>query len=334
MHDTMKKTLGYDNAFTMQTRILQGELSTDEMVDAFRSIGTVPAMDEFRGIFDASTNAMLRVDAGGDTLDTCGTGGDGMQTFNISTAAALVCAAAGVPVAKHGNRSTGNSCGSADVLEALGVKIDLGPAEVSQCIERCGIGFMFAPAYHPAFKNAAEGRTRFAGRTYFNFLGPLLNPANSTYRVLGVSSPEIAAVMGQLLLSAGVRKAWLVHGGGMDEISPCAETQVWEFAAGQAVTRFTIDPVEHGFDQCDIAAIGGGTKELNARIISDVLGNKGTHAQLAAVVLNAAAGLTVFGKTSDFAEGVRLAREVIENGSALERLKNFIEVSNDLAGEV
>jgi anthranilate phosphoribosyltransferase len=334
MHDLIKKTLSYEEAFTMQTRILDGELSTDEMVKAFDSVGAVPSAETFRGIFDASRKAMVPTHVHGDTLDTCGTGGDGLQTFNISTIAALVCAAAGVPIAKHGNRSAAGSCGSADVLAALGVNIMLGPEHVPQCIADCGIGFMFAPAYHPAFRHAAEGRRKYAGRTYFNFLGPMLNPANSAYRVLGVASGDLAEIMGEMLLAAGVKKAWLVNGEGMDEISPCGMTPVWEFVAGKPVNTFVIDPRNYGIDLVDVSELRGGSKEENARIIIDVLCNKGTRAQAAAVVLNAAAGLTIYGKSNDYAHGIRLARQVIEDGLALEKLYRFIAVSNSLAGDI
>src|SRR5436190_7162530 len=156
MKKVNEKTPDYDHAYRMQTRILEGSASNEEMLELFRSVGALPSLDEFQGIFDASRKAMIPVHIDGETLDTCGTGGDGLDTFNISTAAAIVCAAGGVPVAKHGNRSSGGACGSADVLEALGVRLSLEPEPVARCIARCGIGFMFAPAYHPAFRHAAE----------------------------------------------------------------------------------------------------------------------------------------------------------------------------------
>jgi anthranilate phosphoribosyltransferase len=330
MSELTKKASGYEEAYEMQTRILEGTVSKEEMLDLFKSMNSLPALDEFQGIFDASRNAMFPVDIDGDTLDTCGTGGDGMNTFNISTAAALVCAAVGVPVAKHGNRSTGGSCGSADVLEALGVRISLAAGQVARCIEQSGIGFMFAPVYHPAFRHAAEARKEFGKRTYFNFLGPLLSPANSTYRVLGVAQPEIADVMGDILLASGVKKAWLLHGDGMDEISPCGPTRVKEFAVGNSVRMFTIDPREYGLALYEIEDIKGGDEEFNARVIKDVLGGQGSPAQKAAVVLNAAAGLTVYGKVTTYAEGIERAQEVLKNGSAAEILSKLIFISNEV----
>jgi anthranilate phosphoribosyltransferase len=189
---------------------------------------------------------------------------------------------------------------------------------------------MFAPAYHPAFKHAAEARKQFGKRTYFNFLGPLLNPANSEYRVLGVSQPEIADVMGEILLASGVKKAWLLDGGGMDEISPCGRTRVKEFAAGKAAKTFTIDPSEYGFERYDIDDIKGGDRAFNARVIDDVLRDRGTPAQTAAVVLNAAAGLTVYGTARTYTEGIVLAYEVMKNGAAAETLSNLISASNEV----
>ncbi len=329
MSELTKKASGYEEAYNMQTCILDGAVSKAEMLELFRSMGSLPALVEFQAIFDASRMAMVNVQINGDTLDTCGTGGDGMNTFNISTASALVCAAAGVQVAKHGNRSTGGSCGSADVLEALGVKISLEPEQVVRCIAQCGIGFMFAPAYHPAFAHAREARKEFGTRTYFNFLGPLLNPANSAYRVLGVAQPEIADAMGKILLASGVKKAWLLHGDGMDEISPCGLTQVKEFAPDNAVKTFTIDPREYGFKLYDIEDIKGGDKEFNARVIKDTLGDQGSPAQRAAVVLNAAAGLTVYGNVKTYAEGIERAQEVLKNGSAQATLSKLISISNE-----
>ena len=330
MDTSTQNTLTYDEAFRMQTRILQGSASLDEMLALFATVGSRPGLPAFHGIYHASEKAMVPVNYAEDTLDTCGTGGDGMHTFNISTASALVCAAAGVPVAKHGNRSTGGSCGSADVLEALGVKISLEPEEVVSCIAQCGIGFMFAPTYHPAFAHAREARKEFGTRTYFNFLGPLLNPANSAYRVLGVAQPEIADVMGKILLASGVKKAWLLHGDGLDEISPCGPTQVKEFALNSAVKTFTIDPREYGFKLCDIDDIKGGDTEFNARVIKDILGDQGSPAQMAAVVLNAAAGLTVYGNVKTYAEGIERAQEVLKNGSAQATLSKLISISNEV----
>ncbi len=326
----VRNTFSYDAGFKCQTRILEGAASIEEMLEMFASLGRLPALEEFQGIFDASKQAMVAVNINIDTLDTCGTGGDGMNTFNISTAAAMICAAAGVPIAKHGNRSSGGLCGSADVLEALGVKIMLEPGQVAQCIAQCGIGFMFAPSYHPAFKHAAEARKKFGQRTYFNFLGPLLNPANAAFRVLGVAQPEIADVMGKILLASGVKKAWLLNGDGMDEISPCKPTQVKEFAPGKAVKTFTIEPREYGFALFDIEDIKGGDKETNARIIREILGDQGSPAQEAAVVLNAAAGLTIYGTTKTYDDGIRGAQELIKNGAALETLSKLITISNEV----
>jgi anthranilate phosphoribosyltransferase len=261
-------------------------------------------------------------------IDTCGTGGDGTCTFNVSTATAFVVAAGGLVVAKHGNRSVSSACGSADVLEALGVNVNVVPEKVEECLAKIGIGFLFAPSLHGAMKYAIGPRKQIGIRTIFNILGPLTNPANATSQVLGVYSAGLLEPMARVLKNLGTRRAWIVHGeDGLDEISVTAPTKVAELK-GSAVTLFTITPEEFGFKRAGISDIRGGSARENAEIISGILnGQKGARRDI--VVLNAAAGLYVGEKVRDMKEGVRAAEEAIDSGKAMERLQSLIQLTNN-----
>ncbi len=258
-------------------------------------------------------------------LDTCGTGGDGASTFNVSTTAAFVAAGAGVRVAKHGNRSVSSRSGSADVLEALGVKLDLPPGETARAVEQAGIGFLFAPALHPAMKHAIGPRRELGIRTIFNVLGPLTNPAGADCQVLGVYDRALVKPIAEVLGRLGTRKAWVVHGeGGLDEISPLGPTEVAQWHDG-SVKEFQVTPEDFGVKTCSMDDIRGQGPEENARIILEILsGEKGPKRDM--VIMNAAAAIIVADKAGTPAEAAQAAAESIDSGramAALEKLKSI-----------
>jgi anthranilate phosphoribosyltransferase len=256
-------------------------------------------------------------------LDTCGTGGDGSNSFNISTAAALVAAACGVPVAKHGNRSSSSRAGSADVLEVLGVPVELAAARVARCIEQVGIGFMFARTHHPAMRHVAAVRGQLGVRTMFNLLGPLSNPASATHQVVGVPEPGFLRTLAQAMSNLGSVRAWVVHGhDGMDEISLSGPTLVAELDCGE-IREFEIRPEDFGLTTIKGADLSIRDAEHSAAIIRAVLhGEHGPARDV--VVLNAAAGLHVAGRASSFLESAQLAAEAIDSGAALDKLDAWI----------
>lgn len=263
----------------------------------------------------------------GPLLDTCGTGGDGLHTFNISTAAAIVAAAAGVTVAKHGNRAVSSKAGSADVLEALGVRIDLSPPEVERCVEQVGIGFLFAPSHHAAMRHAAPVRRELGIRTLFNLLGPLANPASATHQVVGVFDPGRVRQLAEALGALGLTAAWVVHGeGGLDELSPFGSTIVAELDHGE-VRTFELAPSDFGLGPAALHDLRGGDAAQNAAIIRDVLAGQ-TGPPRSAVVINAAAGLCVTGVVDDPKAGAARAAEAIDSGAALDLLDRWVHFTN------
>lgn len=264
-------------------------------------------------------------------VDTCGTGGDARGTFNISTAAAFVVAGAGVRVAKHGNRSISSRCGSADVLEHFGVRMDMAPERVAQAIREVGIGFLFAPAVHAATRHAMPVRRELRMRTVFNLLGPLTNPAGATAQVVGVYSADLTELMARALGELGVRRAFVVHGAdGLDEISISGETAIAELRDG-VVRRYTVTPEDFGLHRAPLDAIQGGDTKHNAEIIHKVLGRSllyRPHGPYREIVLaNAAAALVAAGHAADFLEGVALAKKSIDTGAARERLEALVAFS-------
>jgi anthranilate phosphoribosyltransferase len=270
-------------------------------------------------------------------VDTCGTGGDAKGTFNVSTAAAFVVAGAGVRVAKHGNRSISSKCGSADVLEALGVRIDLEPEQVARCIDEMGIGFLFAPAMHAATRHAMRARRELGGRTVFNLLGPLTNPAGASAQVAGVYRADYTELIARALGELGVERAFVVHGAdGLDEISIGGETGVAELRDG-AVRSYTVVPEDFGLRRAPLEAILGGDANQNAQIIHKVLGRSslghehGPHRDI--VRANAAAALVASGGATDWLDGVRLATESIDSGAASTRLEALVAFSRSVAGD-
>jgi anthranilate phosphoribosyltransferase len=264
-------------------------------------------------------------------VDTCGTGGDATGTFNISTATAFVVAGASVRVAKHGNRSVSSLCGSADVVEALGIRIDLTPEAVAQCIDEVGIGFLYAPLLHEAMRYVMLARREMKIRTVFNLLGPLCNPARASAQVLGVYNEKLTEMMAQVLCELGAHRAFVVHGAdGLDEITITGETKISEVRAGEVKTYY-LTPEDFGIKRAPIDQIQGGDASRNAEIIRNVLANQGgTH--LDVVLLNAAAGLVAGGRARNLREAISLARESVESGEALSRLNRLVELSQKLAG--
>jgi anthranilate phosphoribosyltransferase len=256
-------------------------------------------------------------------VDTCGTGGDGLHTFNISTAAAFVVAGAGVAVAKHGNRSISSRCGSADVLEALGAKVALSPAQIAESIEKVGIGFLFAPAVHPAMKHAGPVRAELKMRTVFNMLGPLTNPAGAGAQVMGVFDGRLAKLLGEASQRLGVQRAFVVHGAdGLDEISTAGPTLLVEVSAA-GVTERSVQPADFGLPESDTKNLAGGDGTENAAILRSILrGETGPRRDI--VLANASAALVAAGVAADFRTGVLRAEESIDSGAALGKLEGFV----------
>lgn len=310
--------------------ILSGGVSEDEIIaflTALRDKGeTLP---ELLGAVHVLRETGVKVGVNADNLvDTCGTGGDGRGTFNLSTAAAFVVAGAGVRVAKHGNRAVSSQAGSADVLEKLGVRIELEPVQVRKCLIEAGFGFFFAPRFHPAMKHAAAARKRIGTRTIFNLLGPLVNPANPLCQVIGVYDPGKMALMAEVLRAFGSRHVLLVHGeDGLDEITLTGKTRTVELKGG-AITEGEIDPMDLGFDLCVPEDLKGRDAEYNARMLKGLL--EGYESRLRdAVILNAAAALMVSGRAASLEEGLTVADHALDQGRAYEVLKDVIRISNE-----
>ncbi|MFQ5613314.1 MAG: anthranilate phosphoribosyltransferase [Anaerolineae bacterium] len=265
-------------------------------------------------------------------VDTCGTGGDGAGTFNISTTAAFVVAGTGQPVAKHGNRSISSNCGSADVLEALGVSLELTPQQVARAVDEVGIGFLFAPKLHPAMKHAIGPRRELGVRTIFNILGPLTNPAGVRSQVIGVYDPELTEPLAQVLASLGSHGAFVVHGhGGLDELSTTGPNRVSVLREGQ-VSNMTLDPAGLGFKPAQAGDLAGGSVAENARITRGILAGTANGRRRDVVVLNAAAALVAAGKADTLLAGVEMAGESIDSGSALAALERLVEYTQTAAG--
>ena len=290
------------------------------------------SVSEITGMARVMRSKSLRVELDGGLLDTCGTGGDGLGTFNVSTAVVFVCAGADVKVAKHGNRAATSSCGSADVLEALGARIDLTPEQVKACIEKTGVGFMFAQLFHPAMLHAAGPRREIGIRTIFNFLGPLTNPAGAEYQLLGVGDAALAPKIAEALARLGSRRALVVHGeDGLDEVSICGRTAVNELRNGQ-VYSYSISPEEAGLTPVALAELLGGSAEENAgRIRGIFAGARGPGRDF--VLINSAAALIAADRAISLKEGVQIAAESIDSGAAARVLEEFVAVTRSFAGD-
>jgi anthranilate phosphoribosyltransferase len=329
-------------------RIIQGkDLTQSEMADMMNTVLTGKAteaqigammaalatkgetFEELAGAAGAMRQNARRIQAmGSPVVDTCGTGGDGAHTFNISTTTAFVVAGAGVTVAKHGNRSVSSKCGSADVLEALGVKLDTPPEIVEEAIHEVGIGFMFAPLYHSAMKYAIKPRQELGIRSIFNMLGPLTNPAAAGCQLLGVFAPQLTEMFAQALKLLGGQSAMVVHGhDGLDEISVCAPTRVSELKAGM-VRTYDIDPVPYFGQLADPEEMAGGDAEENAAITRKILSG-GDGARRNVVLINAGAALQAAGKADDLRAGIEMAAAVIDDGKATEKLDALVQYTRD-----
>ena len=317
------RDLTEDEAADTMREILSGEATPAQLgafLIALRLKGET--VDEIAGMARVMREHSLHVDVDGPLLDTCGTGGDDRGTFNVSTAAAFVAAGAGVRIAKHGNRAMTSGCGSADVLEALGAKIDLMPEQVAECINRTGFGFMFAQVFHPAMKHAAGPRREIGVRTIFNILGPLTNPAAAQHQLLGVARREIAPKMAAALQRLGGRHALVVHGNdGVDELSISGPSSVQEIRDGE-ITEYSISPQDAGLPIAAADAIRGGTPEQNAAVLAATLkGERGPMRDV--VLLNAAAALMAADAVRDLREGARVAQGSIDSGAAARRLAEW-----------
>lgn len=329
-HVAERRDLAADEAFDAMQAILSGETSHARIAAflmALRMKGETAA--ELAGFARAMRRMAVPVNArtnGEPLLDTCGTGGDGASTFNISTVAAFVVAGAGVRVAKHGNRSLSGQCGSADVLEALGIDIAQSPERAARAIGEIGIGFLFAPAVHAAMKHAQPVRAELKMRTVFNLLGPLTNPASANVQLVGAPSPRAAELMAGALAELGLERGWVVHGSdGLDEITTTGPTLVFEVARG-TVTRRTVAPPDFGLPVAPALELKGGGRELNREIATAVLdGGKGPTRDI--VVANAAAALLLAGRAASLEEGVRAAGESIDSGAARRKVRALAEFS-------
>ena len=319
-------SLSRDEARAVMAGIMTGEATQAQIAGflvALRAKGETA--DEIAGCAEAMREHVLPVrPSRRDVVDVVGTGGDASRTLNISTAAAIVAAAAGAAVAKHGNRAVSSASGSADVLEALGFFLEQEPHRIAGSIDRFGFGFMFAPSHHPAMRHAAPVRRELGTRTIFNVLGPLTNPAGTRAGVFGVYTPALVRTIADALAQLGTDRAFVVHGyGGIDELSPCGPNQVSEVVDGEVRDR-VIDPAELGIEPSDPASLAGGGPDENAREIRAILAGDQRGPKRDAVLLNAAGGIAAAGHAADLAEGLAVARRAIDSGEAATRLDELV----------
>jgi anthranilate phosphoribosyltransferase len=324
-------SLSREEARDAMGAIMTGEATAAQIggfLVALRLKGETP--DEIAGFAEAIRGHVLAVTPQReDLVDTAGTGGDGQATINISTAAALVAAAAGAAVAKHGNRAVSSASGSADVLEALGFSLDMPTEQIERSIDELGFGFLFAPTHHPGFRHAAPVRRELATRTVFNVLGPLTNPAGARAQVVGVYDPDLVQTIAEVLARLGARRAFVVHGfGGIDELSPCGPNLVFEVADGDVRQR-DVDPQALGIDPCAPAQLRGGSPEQNAAVIRAVFSGDERGAKRDAILLNAAGAIAASGHAENLRDGLELARETVDSGAAAERLDALAAFSRD-----
>jgi anthranilate phosphoribosyltransferase len=323
--------LSRDESRDVMHQIMEGAATPAQIggfLVALRAKGETP--DEIAGCAEAMRAHVLAVKPRRDDLvDTAGTGGDGAQTINISTAAALVAAAAGAAVAKHGNRAVSSACGSADVLEALGFTLEQEPARIADSIDELGFGFLFAPSHHPAMRHAAPVRKELATRTVFNVLGPLTNPAGARAQVVGVYSEQLVRTIAEVLARLGARRAFVVHGaGGIDELSPVGPNLVAEVVDGSVSERMLDPESELGLPRCSVEELRGGTPAENAAAVREIFaGADGGRRN--AILLNAAGAIAAAGHADDLREGLELARETVDSGAAAARLEQLVSFSRE-----
>ena len=324
------RTLDRSEAESAMGSVMSGEATSAQLAALLAALAIRgETVDEIAGFAAGMRGAAVRVALNRDAVDIVGTGGSRVDPFNISTVASIVAAAAGAPVAKHGNRAASGRCGSADVLEALGVRIDLGPNEIARCVDDAGIAFMFAARYHPAMRHAGPVRREMGIRTVFNILGPLANPAGVRRTVVGVATRSIGEKIAHVLGELGADHALVVHGAdGLDDISPTGPTETWELRGGD-VRQGSIDPVELGLPLGAVADILSGDPAANAATTRSILGGE-AGARRTAVLLNAAAALYVAGRARDLREGIAAAAAAIDSHAATERLALFVATSQRL----
>lgn len=326
-----KNDLTYDEAYSVMSEIMSGETTPTQNAAFLAALSTKSAKaettDEIAGCAAAMRDHAIKVDTGMDIFEIVGTGGDNAHSFNISTTSALVCAAGGMKVAKHGNRAASSKCGTADCLEALGVNINQSPERCKQLLREVGMCFFFAQKYHTSMKYVGPIRKELGFRTVFNILGPLTNPGSPKMQLLGVYDEYLAEPLAQVLISLGVRRGMVVYGQDkLDEISMSAPTSVCEFKDGW-FKSYTIAPEDFGFERCAKEALVGGTPEENAEITRSILrGEKGPKRN--AVLMNAGAALYIGGKSKALSDGIELAAQIIDSGKATETLNALIEISN------
>ena len=327
-----KQDLSYDEAYAVMNEIMSGETSATQNAAFLAALSTkstkAETIDEISGCAAAMRDHATCVSHPFDTLEIVGTGGDGAHSFNISTTAALVIAAGGIKVSKHGNRAASSSCGTADCLEALGVNIEQSPEKCADLLDKVGMCFMFAQKYHTSMKYVGAIRKELGIRTVFNILGPLTNPAHPKMQVLGVYDESLVEPLAKVLQSLGVKRGIVVYGKDkLDEISMSAPTAVCEFNESGAKS-YEITPEMFGLSRCDKADLAGGTPQENAKITTDILSGEIRDSKRDAVLLNAAAGLYVGQKANSIADGITLAEKLIDSGAAMEVLNKFKAESN------
>lgn len=323
-----KNSLSQEEAYQIMGSIMEGQITSAQigaLLVALRMKGE--SVEEVSGFAQAMRDKALPLIYPGNLIDTCGTGGDGIGTLNISTISALVLAGAGVKVAKHGNRSISSLCGSADLLEGLGVNINMTPSLAIKCLEECNFAFLFAPLYHPAMKHALGPRRELGVRTVFNILGPLTNPARVKRQLLGVFSPSLTSFIASVLINIGVERAMVVSSlEGMDEISLSAPTKVSEIVDGE-MKEYLIEPEEYGMPRYPVDLLRGGNKENNVELAKRILSFEEQGPPLDAVILNSAAGFVVAGWARNMKEGIEIARHSLKSGKAMQVLETLKSIS-------
>lgn len=326
-----KEDLTYDEAYSVMNEIMSGETTPTQNAAFLAALSTkstkAETIDEIAGCAAAMRNHATKVETDMELFEIVGTGGDNSQSFNISTTAALVIAAGGMKVAKHGNRAASSKCGTADCQEALGINIDQSPEKCIELLEKAGMCFFFAQKYHTSMKYVGPIRKELGFRTVFNILGPLTNPGSPDLQLLGVYDEYLVEPLAQVLINLGVKRGMVVYGQDkLDEISLSAPTTVCEFKDGWFKT-YTITPEQFGFERCKKEDLVGGSPEENAKITRDILNGEKGHKRNA-VLMNAGAAFYIGGKAETMEEGVKLAAEIIDSGEALKTLEKVIEISN------
>lgn len=328
------KTLSQDEMVAAMSGIMNGEWTTEQMSAFLLGLSARgETIDEITGAARVMRDKALPIDAPSDAVDCCGTGGDASGTYNISTAVAIVAAACSVPIAKHGNRSASSKSGAADVLEALGVNLDVPRDRLEHAIREFNFAFLMAPNHHSAMKHVIPVRKSLGVRTIFNVLGPLANPASTQFQLIGVFDRALVVTMAEALRNLGTKKAWVVHGtDGLDEITTTGETFVAKLEDGQ-ITECVLSPTDFGLDVCDPKDLIGGAPEENASALREILGGT-KNAYFDIVCANTAAVLNIADKTDSLEQGAKMAADVMSNGAALQLLENYIEYTHQNAEKV